>query len=516
MTNASRAFEVGISPEEPVTLPLKSDRATQMSTMTTTMNQPRCDARGFFPDATLRGPKPSHVLCLYPYVKEVPIYEFFPPIGLEYVATAVSDMVESIRIVDARYVKDPMSYFGPSVDTALVSVNWNYSYDEVCSVIRQIPSHVRVIVGGRQATDYVEDLFLRCPNISIIVRGEGEATMRDLFSGRPLEEVKGISYVDDGKVVHNEARPLLSVNDAISPDRALRTTTYRATIRGIDLGVSFDAVMSSRGCPYKCKFCTFKLNPLGQLRKWEARSPESTVEEIEALDAEFVAFVDDNFAADMNRVENICDLIISRGIKKMFLCNVRIDIARQPALLKKMRKAGFKVLMVGLESAQDKSLVAMQKGFKTDGVRDAFKVLARSGMLINGYFIIGIIGEDEDEMLMMSQYASEIGLDFISLNRLRWEKFSPLEDIVKANAGYYIGQDNGIYSKRYGRKELTSILKRIHRKFYTPGHVMQILVKALKLRVFTPRRLLTLLCYVPYILIKTHASKRRLKKMMQR
>lgn len=462
------------------------------------------------------GIKPSNVLCLYPYVKEVPIYEFFPPIGLEYVATAVSDMVESIRIVDFRYVKDPMSCFAASVDTALVSVNWNYSYDEVCSVIRQIPSHVRIIVGGRQATDYVEDLFHRCPNISVIVRGEGEATTRDLFSGRPVEEVKGISYVDDGKVVHNESRSLPSVHDVKRPDRKLRTTTYRATIRGIDLGLSFDAVMSSRGCPYKCKFCTFKLNPLGQMRKWEARSPESTVEEIEALDADFVAFLDDNFAADMNRVENICDLIISKGIKKMFLCNVRIDIARKPALLEKMKKAGFKVLMVGLESAQDKSLVAMQKGFKTDGVREAFKVLARSGMLINGYFIIGIIGEAEDEMLMISQYATEIGLDFISLNRLRWEKFSPLEDIVRATPGYYIGQDNGIYSERYGRKELTTILKRIHRKFYTPGHVMRILVKALKLRLLTPRRLLTLLYYVPYILLKTNASRRRLKKMMRR
>lgn len=462
-----------------------------------------------------QGIKPSNVLCLYPYVKEVPIYEFFPPIGLEYVATAVSDMVKSISIVDSRYVKDPMSCFTPLVDTALVSVNWNYTYDEVCSVIRQIPSHIRVIVGGRQATDCVEDLFQRCPNISVIVRGEGEATTRDLFSGRPLEEVKGISYVDGGKVVHNESRPLSSVNDVKRPDRKLRTTAYRATIRGIDLGLSFDAVMSSRGCPYKCKFCTFKLNPLGQMRTWEARSPESTIEEVEALDADFVAFVDDNFSADMDRVESICDLIIARGIKKMFLCNVRIDIARRPALLEKMKKAGFKVLMVGLESAQDKSLVSMQKGFKTNTVREAFKVIARSGMLINGYFIIGVIGEDEDEMLMISPYASEIGLDFISLNRLRWEKFSPLEDLVKATPGYYIGQDNGIYSEKYGRKELTTILKRIHREFYSPGHVMQILVKALKLGVLSPRRLFTLLYYVPYILLKTSASKRRLKKMMK-
>ncbi len=459
--------------------------------------------------------KPHNVLCLYPYVKEVPVYEFFPPIGLEYVATAVSDMVESIRIVDFRYVKDPMSYFTPSVDTALVSVNWNYTYDEVCAVIRQIPPQVRVIVGGRQATDFVEDLFNRCPNISIIVRGEGELTLRDLFSGRPMEEVKGISYLDNGKVIHNESRQLFSLQEVKRPNRSLRTTNYRATIKGIDLGFGFDAIMSSRGCPYSCKFCSFKLNPLGQLRKWEARSPESTVEEIESIDADFVAFVDDNFTADMKRVEKICDLIIEKGIKKMFLCNVRIDIARKPALVEKMKKAGFKILMVGLESAQDKSLDALQKGFKTARVKEVFHVLADSGMLINGYFIIGIIGEVEEEMLEISSYAREIGIDFISLSRLRWEKFSALEDIVKANKGYYIGKDNGIYSEKYGRKELTTILKRIDRDFYTPGQVMQITGKAFKLGILTPRRLLRLLYYVPYILLKTKASTRRMKKAMK-
>ncbi len=461
------------------------------------------------------GIKPNNVLCLYPYVKEVPVYEFFPPIGLEYVATAVSDMVGSIKIVDFRYVKDPMNYFIPSIDTALVSVNWNYTYDEVCAVIRQIPPQVRVIVGGRQATDFVEDLFNRCPNISVIVRGEGELTLRDLFSGRQLEEVKGISYRDNEKVIHNESRPLFSLQEVKRPDRSLRTTNYRATIKGIDLGFGFDAIMSSRGCPYSCKFCSFKLNPLGQLRKWEARSPESTVEEIEAIDADFVAFVDDNFTADMKRVEKICDLIIAKGIKKMFLCNVRIDIARKPELVEKMKKAGFKILMVGLESAQDKSLDALQKGFKTAKVKEVFHVLADSGMLINGYFIVGIIGEVEEEMLEISKYAREIGIDFISLSRLRWEKFSALEDIVKANKGYYIGKDNGIYSEKYGRKELTAILKRIDRDFYTPGQIKKIAVKAFRLGILTPRRLLRLMYYVPYILLRTHASTKRLKKVIK-
>ncbi len=461
------------------------------------------------------GIKPNNVLCIYPYVKEVPVYEFFPPIGLEYVATAVSDMVGSIKIVDFRYVKDPMSNFTPSIDTALVSVNWNYTYDEVCAVIRQIPPQIRVIVGGRQATDFVEDLFNRCPNISVIVRGEGELTLRDLFSGRPMEEVKGISYMDNGKVIHNESRPLFSLQEVKRPDRSLRTTNYRATINGIDLGFGFDAIMSSRGCPYSCKFCSFKLNPLGQLRKWEARSPESTVEEIEEIDADFVAFVDDNFTADMKRVEKICDLIIAKGIKKMFLCNVRIDIARKPALVEKMKKAGFKILMVGLESAQDKSLDALQKGFKTARVKEVFHVLAGSGMLINGYFIIGIIGEAEEEMLEISTYARDIGIDFISLSRLRWEKFSALEDIVKVNKGYYIGQDNGIYSDKYGRKELTAILKKIDRNFYTPSQIKQIVIKAFRLRILTPRRLLRLMYYVPYILMRTHASTKRMKKVMK-
>src|SRR5574341_1240389 len=205
-------------------------------------DRPRTQQMAFHGQAP-NGFTPGNVLCLYPYVKEVPIYEFFPPIGLEYVATAVKDMVDSIKIVDFRYVRDPMSYCTPSVDTVLVSVNWNYTYDQVCSAIRAIPPHARIIVGGRQASDNVEDLFRRCPNISVIVRGEGEATMRDLFGGRPLEEVEGISYVAGGKVIHNAPRPLRPLEEMKRPDRGLRTTRHRATVRWIDLGISFDAVM---------------------------------------------------------------------------------------------------------------------------------------------------------------------------------------------------------------------------------------------------------------------------------
>ena len=146
--------------------------------------------------------------------------------------------------------------------------------------------------------------------------------------------------------------------------------------------------MSSRGCPFNCKFCSFKLDPLRQKRGWSARTPESVINELREIKAKVVAFIDDNFFADIKRAEKICDLIIKEKFKKIFIANARISIGFNPGLVKKMYLAGFRLIMFGVESAQDKTLKQLDKGFTTDDVRRAFKVLRKSNMLLNGYFMV--------------------------------------------------------------------------------------------------------------------------------
>jgi radical SAM superfamily enzyme YgiQ (UPF0313 family) len=201
------------------------------------------------------------------------------------------------------------------------------------------------------------------------------------------------------------------------------------------------------------------------------------VEELAAISAPVVAFVDDLFTWDMDRVERICDLILQRGIRKKYIVNARLEIARRPDVLRKMERAGFVALLLGIESAQDKTLRAMRKGFDTAGIREYCAVLRRYRMFLVGYFILGNIGESKQEMLQISPFAREVGLDGIILSSLQARPYSGLDELIAANPTYHIAENGKIFSDELSVKELSQIRRRVYREFFTTGQVLQILGK---------------------------------------
>jgi len=453
----------------------------------------------------------KNVVGIYPYYYEVPVYEFFPPLGLEYVVAAVDDLVAETCVLDLRYEREFEKVVRGGADLFCVSVNWPYEYDSVCEVIRSLPAGTTTVVGGKFASENVEELFARCPNVDVIVRGDGEETFREFVEAGSPANVEGLSYRDDGRLVHNANRRLAPVSDTLYPNRKRRRYRYKVSFQKVGLGYSFDSLVSSQGCPFKCKFCSFKLNPLGQKRDWSARSPASVLAELREIDAEVVAFVDDNFFADIKRVDEICDLIIEAKLRKIFLANARITIANRPALLEKMYRAGFRLLMIGLESAQDKSLLQLDKGFKTADVREAFKVLREANMLTNGYFIVGLLGETEEEMLQIVPFAREIGVDLISPNRLRYEKYSGLARLVDESDDYYVGEGNRVFSKRYGPADINRIVKQISSGFFDRRQMWAVAKKGLRIGFpgwkFYPH----LLFGLPRIISRAKRRRRRLR-----
>ena len=449
------------------------------------------------------------VICIYPYYREVPIYEFFPPLGLEYIAAAIENQVEEVSVIDLRYEQYFNEDLCAGTDLFLVSVNWPYEFDSVCEVIRSLPAGTMTVVGGRFATENIEELFARCPNIDVIVRGDGEDTIRELVRTGSPANVAGLTWRDGDRVAHNPDRSLATISDILYPNRAKRRYRYRISYRNIGLGYSFDSLLSSQGCPFNCKFCSFKTNTLGQKRDWSARTPESVMRELKEIDAKVVAFIDDNFFADIRRVDRICDLILEAKMKKIFLANARITIANHPDLLKKMHRAGFRLLMIGLESAQDKSLRLLNKGFKTEDVKKAFAVLRKANMLTNGYFIVGLFGESEEEMLAIAPYARDIGVDLISPNRLRYEKYSGLAKLLEGNDEYYIGDGNRIYSKRYGPAEINRIVKRISSEFFDARQVWAIVRKGIRIGFPGWRFYGRLVIAMPRVLARARRRKKR-------
>ncbi|MBL7158444.1 MAG: radical SAM protein [Candidatus Omnitrophica bacterium] len=430
----------------------------------------------------------KNALCVYPHQEGIPEKKYCIPIGLEYIATALKGLIEKVTLIDMRFEPNLGDFIkNDDVDLIGLSINWDYQREAAINVISGIPAGIKVIVGGRVATTYAEELFERCPNIDIIVRGDGEEIVRDIASGLSLEEITGISYRKGTKIIHNKIRELCSLSNINYPDRKMRRNPYRLSLKKVDCGIGIDFISTSRGCPYKCKFCTFTNNPLGQKRLWSARSAESVVEELKEIDANFIGVVDDNFAVDMKRVEKICDMIIAESIKKTFMVNARIEIYKHPQILKKMYKAGFKILLIGIESAQNKTLKAMEKGFDVAEAEKALKEIGKVGFYIHGFFIIGCIDEDESDMLEIATFAKRLKLDSINLSILRTEKYSPLNDLIANREDYYANSNDLICSKKYPLELLKDIRRSIRRDYYTYSTIFRIAKKIVTSRVVTFR-----------------------------
>jgi radical SAM superfamily enzyme YgiQ (UPF0313 family) len=208
---------------------------------------------------------------------------------------------------------------------------------------------------------------------------------------------------------------------------------------------------------------------------------ESVIQELKTITADVVLFSDDNFFTNVRRAEQICDGIIANGIRKIFVVQARIDIARHPEVLAKAQQAGFRVFLLGIESPDDRILSQLQKGITQQQIRDALAVLRTFDFFLHGYFIYGNIGETEEEMLYIATFAKEIGLDSITFQKLRIEKFSPLKELVEKTPGYYYHRIGGpVYSDRYGRAELKRIRNRIRAGFYDVPQLLHIAQKAIR------------------------------------
>ena len=463
--------------------------------------------------------KYNHALFLNPYIESSAnsTMMLFPPTGLEYVATSAKGLVNKITLMDLRHepeFSDPkklIAFISSQVDILCVSIGWDRQLEEICQMLNRVPKNITLVVGGYKATEKVEEFFKACPTIKIIVRGEGEETIQEILKGEPLNGILGISYRENGSIRHNPNRPLPAVDMLGSPDRSMRRTEYSFALNGIKVAdISFDSVLSARGCPFNCKFCTFSLNPLGQKRNYSARSVNSVVDEIQSLKAGVIILSDDDFFADPRRAEEICDLIIARKLKKRFMAQARIDIAKYPQLLEKMVKAGFKALLIGIESPHNWILKQLNKGFNQETIRKYFKVLKKYPIFYNGYFIYGNIGETEKEMLYIGQFAKEIGVDSIACNKLRIEKFSALRELAETTPGYHVTDRGELYSDKYSHAALKKIGRRIKFSFYTPSRYVKILWKNIfVVKFLTFKEILFFLSVLPRVFLSVIARENR-------
>jgi magnesium-protoporphyrin IX monomethyl ester (oxidative) cyclase len=337
------------------------------------------------------------------------------PIGVEYLAASIEDLVDEVNIVDMlQESRHSFTYFLKSFNPDLVGISM--SATEHKSGLRAALSAkkmgITTVLGGYHPTG-IPDELLTHKQVDMVIRGEGELTMRELVQSGSPEGVLGISYKDNDKVIHNPDRPLIEDLDSLPfPARHLRQHEYTSPIIR---DVAIDELHTSRGCWGRCTFCC---EPCMSRSRQRFRSPENVIEEIKQIynviherKPMVMLIGDPNFMGDPKRVDRLCDLLSELKFDIRFQTMVRADsIARHPEVVKKMCANNISHFCMGIESPNQKDLNSTRKGITINTQRKAIQSIRDNGGIAAGTFVIGLPNQSEEEIKNFPNYAKEIGL----------------------------------------------------------------------------------------------------------
>jgi len=334
------------------------------------------------------------------------------PLGLEYIASYIEDSVDEVNIVDMEMEHKGFQRLLDFYRPDLVGITMSATEHNKGLCLAEIAKKrgIATIVGGYHPTG-VPDLMLSYPQVDMVVRGEGELTMRELLQRGDPEGVLGVSYKAAGKIIRNEDRPLIKDLDSLPfPARHLRQYLYKAN----DRKTEYDVLLTSRGCYGHCTFCC---EPSMSRCHYRYRSPENVVEEILKI-ARYhegrrvsVIIADPNFMGIPSRVERLCDLLKPYGLNMEYCALVRPDsMARYPEIVKKMCEVGIIYFEMGIESPNGRDLESTKKGISGKIHKEAVWNIRRNGGVAGGTFVIGLPDQTEEEIKYFPVYAREIGM----------------------------------------------------------------------------------------------------------
>jgi len=344
-----------------------------------------------------------------------------PPLGLAYLAGVLEREGYSVSILDApalnasyRQIRSEMERIKPDV-VGLTSTTATINQAvEVSKIAEEVCPDASVVIGGPHVSFTAEETLLENPSIDIVCIGEGENTLFEFVQtqedGGNLAHVKGIAYRrKDGGVVTNSRRELIEdLDDLPFPARHLLPVDRYSV-----LGKFFPAtIMTSRGCPFNCIFCSSSLL-FG--RRFRARSPKNVVGEVESVYDDFrckyVEFLDDTFTLNSKRVNEICQELRDRNLGVQWVCSSRVDtITRE--LMQRMKDAGCIMIYFGVESGDQSIIEMMKKGIRIEQSVKAIRWAKEVGIKTVGSFIIGIPGETKQAIKQTIRFAKKLNPDF--------------------------------------------------------------------------------------------------------
>ena len=254
------------------------------------------------------------------------------------------------------------------------------------TMIKEYNPDILTIIGGHHATFMTEEIFSEC-DVDYVLRGEGESAfpllLHHIESGNKYPLIEGVAFKREGKIFNKHSFTLLQNIDSLPK---ITTDLVPGEIHSFVPQIS-----SSRGCPFRCSFCSISAFYKG---RWRKRKPETILDEIDMYASEghgTFKFDDDNLTVDTTRVREICDNLKERGLDNLkWGCLSRVDsICRDPAMVDEMVDAGCSWMQLGIESGVQEIINTYKKHITLEQVRKAVKIMNDSSVFHTWFSIIG-------------------------------------------------------------------------------------------------------------------------------
>lgn len=390
-------------------------------------------------------------LTTYGHLKRIaPVYF---PLGIGYIVSILRENgFYEIDLFDPEAekanweeIKKRIESFGAEV-IGLSCVTASYPLaKKIAKLVKSVNKEIFIVMGGAHASAIPEETLKDCPQVDLVVIGEGEYTFLEICQRlerkERLGDIAGIAFRRNGKVLCSPSRKFIVDFDKIPfPSRYLVNLKNYRIPSHMNIGKRGVTLISSRGCPARCTFCA---SHVVAGRKFRAYSPNYVVREIDYLQGKYgfkyFIFEDDAFTIDKERVKEICRRLIKRKKKIIWSCFGRVTTVDRE-VLRLMRKSGCYLIGFGVESGDQTILKNIKKGITKKQCRRAFKLSKKMGLKTQGFFIIGNPGETEKTIEKTINFAIELNpsLAFFSplvpypgteiYNRLCGIHFSPSEN----------------------------------------------------------------------------------------
>ena len=287
---------------------------------------------------------------------------------------------------------------------------------ELCREIKILKPDAKIIAGGIHPSLIPEELVFRNSPVDFAVMGEGEQTFLELVQAIRKDSnvagVKGIAWHKNNRLAKTPARPYIKDLDLLpfpafdKIDMNFYTKPDFYCIRGIPIAGFY--TYTSRGCPYRCRFCVNK-NIFGRMLRF--RSPKLVGEEVQILKDKYkidgLYVYDDTFTVNKEHVLSICREFRERKLDLIWACETRVHLVYED-LMREMKKSGCIQIDFGVESGSQEVLDRLQKDITVEQIKNAFRICKKTGIRTFANFMLNTPEETEDDVQKTISLAREL------------------------------------------------------------------------------------------------------------